>query len=130
MSTATIEADIVKVEGWFTTALEAIEGAATEYMPEIATISEFIPGLPAWVPQVLSGIPKMVLALEQMIPTAGNGVAKLTGVLAGIEALCNSLDGVDVVKSNPTFAKIETVATNIVNNIVAAANTNAPPAAS
>ena len=118
--------ELKAVEEWFIEAIKEIEDDLPKFLPEITLISEFIPGLPAWVPQVLSAIPKMVAALEQAIPTSGSGGIKLAALTAGTRSMCNALDGVDVVASNSTFNKIQSVVEVIAAKTVAAANVNKP----
>jgi hypothetical protein len=126
---ATLEKDVVKVEGWFLTGIEDFAKVVPAIIAAFGAAAGGL-GLPAWVGQLLSAVPGMVSALEQALPASGNGVTKITALLTGVESICTSLDGVAVVAADATFGKIKGIVTEIASGAVAAANALAPPAAS
>ena len=125
---ATLEKDVVKVEGWFLTGIEDFAKVVPAIIAAFGAAGGL--GLPAWVGQLLSAVPGMVSALEQALPASGNGVIKITALLTGVESICTSLDGVAVVAADATFGKIKGIVTEIASGAVAAANALTPPAAS
>ena len=122
MNLQDLEADVVKVEGWFVEGIKLFAKA----LPILDDVAALFPGLPAWVGQVLSAVPDMIIAMEQAVPATGNGALKLSGVLNCVETLCTDLDNDLTGAAASTFLAIKNTVVNICNEAVTAANALKP----